>query len=320
MKLRELYYKYDIKLVPLKDKTRLTKKSRGYGFFEMSGEIVHPNTWKRIESEITDYGVLCDYIPQIKLYYCVLDIDSKEFPVMQVLNEYPTAFTKTRHGYHLHYLSPVPCQIKQLTGMDKEKCPVDIRAKRDDDPSKEGNYIRLSSLIGDTTELLVVDFNDVITYTYSLFGIESRQRGEYDGNIKAAKLIKQNNNPKSNVELFLAYYLYYQKTDWKSAYDCSFEFGIKLAGWLNKPSMQRIGFKLMRISDYYGPKKWISSFLTGYEYGERRKPYFSNESLPPEMRVFLAKRFNELDEDEINELAKLLKNVKLYQILEVIHK
>lgn len=316
MKLEELIENYDVKLIALKNKRRFTSKAQGYAHMVKDGLIMIPRDWRKFQDHIEGWGILNQYIPDLGYYLCCLDVDTKEFPLTQLLSEYPSSIVETNHGYHIYYLSTDPIRVKQLTGKEKEICPVDLRGQRDPSQTKEGSYTKMYEK--SSGNLNIVDFNEVIEFVYSLFGIEAKPIGEYKGDIAGAELIVQNNNTKSNVEIFLAYYLFYQKDSWESAYDSAFPWGIQLAGWFDQKIMQRIGFKLMQISDYYAPRKWILSFLTGYKHGEKRRPYFGKEFLKQEMRVFLANRFNELRENEIEELAKMLKNVKLYQVLELV--
>ena len=315
MNLRQLYYDYDIKLVALKGKTRLSSKDKGYGYFNTDGIIEHPVAWDNLI--IDNYGVLCDYISDLDLYYCVIDVDTHDFPLQQLLEEFPTAYTVTKHGYHLHYLSPVPCNLKQLTGKEKEQCPVDIRAKRDDDPSKEGNYIRLSQLIGDTTQILEVDYNEVVKWVYQMYGLEAKQRGEHDndiqewsGNYKPFRLSKV-----SNKEYFIAAYLFYQKDDWSSAYDSAFPWGLQLKGTVTPDEAYNISRALMRISGYPRPKKWVHAFMTGYETAKPYRAHFNNEHLPSHLANLLKRTaIDELSREDLKKLAELCKGYDFQDI------
>lgn len=315
MKFEQLLKNHDVKLVLLKDKTRLTKKGI-YCAFNIDGELILPVAAKKYEDVYTDVGILCQYIDDLGLYLCALDIDTKDFPVTKILSKYPTSIVETNHGYHLYYLSPCPVRYKQLSGQDKEICKVDIRGQRDETHEKEGNYVRYYP--GAVGNILECDFNDVISYCYSLFGIEARSINEYSGNIKQAEIIRQNNRPKNNTEMFLAYYLYYQKNDWGSAYTTAFPWGLRLAGWLDSKAMQRVAYKLMNISDYYGKRKWILAFLSGYETGTKGRPHLGDETLKPEFQPIFKERFEQLNEKEIETLAKYCKNVRLYEILKII--
>lgn len=312
MNLRELYCNHEIKLVGLNGKRRITSKVKGYASMDQYGIITHPPAWKPLEKNINNYGVLCEYIEDANLFYSVIDIDSKDFLVMQVLEEYPTAMTKTNHGYHLHYLSREPVRIKQLSGKDKETCPVDIRGQRSLD--KEGNYIRLSKLIGDSTPLLVCDFNDVIRYVYGLFGIEARKIGEHEGNIedwngKAKKFIK---SKVSNKEYFIASYLFYQKNDWSSAYDSAFPWGVMLKGTVNEEEAYNIAKLIMSLSGYPRPKKWVKSFMTGFTSANDGKAKFNKESLPGALRgLFERLNLNDLSHHELGQLAEQCKDFNL---------
>lgn len=316
MNFEDLIRNYDVNLVLLKDKTRLTKKGI-YGYFDVDGNVMISSDVRKKYREIcTDVGILCQYIPDLGYYLCCLDIDSKDFPLTKVLSKYPTSIAETNHGYHLYYLSPCPIKYKQLTGKEKECCKVDIRGQRDESHELEGNYVRYYP--GSVGNLLTCDFNDVIAYCYSLFDIEARRIGDYSNQIEQTGLLKQNNNTQNNIEIFLAYYLYYQKDDWESAYDSAFPYGIQLAGWLDQAAMQRVAWKLMSVSEYYSPRKWVLSFLTGYMNGEKRRPYFGDKSLPSELTKVFSERFDCLDEHELKDLAKYCKDVRLYEILEII--
>lgn len=318
MKFEELIKNHDIKLVLLKDKRRITKKGN-YGFFDPDGNVmVSRKTRKKFRDVYTDIGILCQYIEDLGLYLSCLDIDVKDIElVKKILERYPSSIEESKNGFHIFYLSTEPVKIKQLTGKEKERCKIDIRGQRDETHDKEGNYVRVDkdAVIGNVLEC---DFNDVVEYAYSLFDIEAKPIGEYDGAVKPVELIRQNNNTKSNVEIFLAYYLFYQKDSWESAYDSAFPMGLQLAGWFDKKTMQRVAFKLMRISEYYSPKKWVIAFLSGYRTGNKRRPYFGGEGLPLEFKSVFLDRFEDLNENELNDLARYCKNVKLYEILELI--
>lgn len=316
MNLEELIKNYDVKLVSLRNKRRFTSKAQGYAYMIKDGLIMIPRGWRKFQDQIEGFGILNQYISDLGYYLCCLDVDTKDFPLTKLLSKYPSSIVETRHGYHIYYLSTDPIRYKQLIGKEKEICPVDLRGQRDPKQRKEGSYTKL---YGESSgNLNIVNFNDVINYTYSLFGIEAKPIGEYDDNVKAAELIRQNNNTKSNVEIFLAYYLFNQKNSWESAYDVAFPFGLQLAGWLDKSAMQRIAFKLMRISEYYSPKKWVIAFLSGYRTGNKRRPYFGGEGLPLEFKSVFLDRFEDLNENELNDLARYCKNVRLYEILELI--
>ena len=319
MNLRELYYENTVNLVPLKDKTRLTKKSMGYALFDEWGIITYPESWRSIAGHISDYGILCDFVPELNKYYSVLDIDTKEFPIMEVLEQFPTTLTKTKHGYHLHFLSENPCTLKQLTGTEKEICPVDIRAKRSTDPEKEGNYIRLSPMIGDTTELLEIDFNKVVEYVYNLFGIAAKQRTEYKQDIEewTGSYGRFRMSRLTHYDYYLACYLYYQKQDWKTAYDVAFQWGTMLKGTIRtEESAFLVSNAIMRLSRYPRPNKWIRAFMTGYANAEDGKAIFNSLSLPDHVeRLLETIVLDKLSFKEIKKLAEISKDYNLQDIL-----
>lgn len=316
MNFEELIKNYDVKLVALKNKRRFTSKAQGYAYMLKDGLIMIPRNWRKFQDHIEGWGILNQYIPDLGYYLCCLDIDTKHFPLTRLLSEYPSSLVETNHGFHVYYLSTDPIRVKQLNGKEKELCPVDLRGQRDPTQCKEGNYTKMYERA--SGNLNIVDFNEVVRYAYSLFGIEAKPIGEYTGNVQTAELIRQNNNTKNNTEKFIAYYLLFNKKNWESAYDVAFPWGIRLSGWLNKTSMQRVGFYLMRISGYKAPRKWVTSFLSGYCTGEKRKPYFGDKSLKHEFRRIFQERFDKLNEEEIESLAKYCKDVRLFEILDII--
>lgn len=316
MNLEELIQNYNVKLVALRNKRRFTSKDKGYAYIDRDGIIMIPREWRKFQEQIEGFGVLNQYINDLGYYLCCLDVDTKDFPITKVLSDYPSSIVETKHGYHIYYLSTDPIRLKQLIGNEKELCPVDLRGQRDPSQCKEGSYTKLyGESYGD---LNIVDFNEVVSFVYGLFGITPRKRGDYSDNVKEYHLQRTSNIKLPKDALFLAYYLYYQKNDWSTGYPDAFPWGIQLAGQYEIKILQRIAEKLMVISSYKAPRKWVRAFCTGVATGEKGYPYFGKEDLKPEMRVFLAKRFNELNENEIQELAKLLKDVKLYQIMELI--
>lgn len=317
MNLEELVQNYDVKLVALRNKRRFTSKSQGYAHMINDGNIMIPREWRKFQDQIEGWGILNQYIPDLGYYLCCLDVDTKDFPLTKLLSKYPTSIVETKHGYHIYYLSTDPIRLKQLTGKEKEICPVDLRGQRDPKQRKEGSYTKL---YGESSgNLNIVNFNDVITYTYSLFGIEAKEIGEYAGNVQewlggGVKMKKV-----TNKEKFIAEYLFHQKTDWSTGYPDAFPWGVRLKGNVNEEEAYTIARFLMSISGYPRPKKWIRAFMTGFTNAKDGKPYFGNENLKPEMKVFIGKRFNELGSEDLKELAKLLQDVKLYQVLEVIY-
>lgn len=316
MKFEELIRNYDVKLVALKNKRRFTTKAQGYAHIDRDGIIMIPRKWRVFQEKIEAFGVLNQYISDLGYYLCCLDIDTKDFPITKLLSKYPSSIVETKHGFHVYYLSTDPIRLKQLTGKEKELCPVDLRGQRDPSQCKEGSYTKMYGK--SSGNLNIVNFNEVVSFVYSLYNIEARPTGEYADNVKQGSIIKQNNTPKSNIEIFLSYYLFYQKDDWESAYPTAFPWGLRLAGWLDKKSMQRIAFKLMRLSEYYGPRKWILAFLSGYETGTKGRPHFGDEDLKPIFKTVFKERFEQLDEKEIEKLARYCKNVRLYEIFDIL--
>lgn len=314
MNLEELIQKYDVKLVALKNKRRFISKSKGYAYIDKDGIIMIPREWRKFQEQIEGFGVLNQYITDLGYYLCCLDVDTKDFPITKLLSNYPSSIVETKHGYHVYYLSTDPIRLKQLIGKEKEFCPVDLRGQRDPSQCKEGSYTKMYGR--SYGNLNIVNFNDVIKYTYSLFGIEAKYIGEYTNNNVKEWVGKPNMKKLSKKEYFTACYLYYQKNDWSTGYPDAFPWGVKLKGTITEDEAYNIAKNLMSISGYPRPKKWIQAFMTGFSNAEDYKAYFGKQDLKPEMRVFLAKRFNDLNENEIKELAKLLKDVKLFQIME----
>lgn len=318
--LNTLLCQHDVKLIPLAKKTRLTKKTMGYGYFDVDGNFMVPRAWrKQFRDKITDIGILCQFIPDLGYYLCVLDIDTKDFPLKELIKEYPSSVVETKKGFHVYYLSTDPCRIKQLSGKEKELCPVDLRAQRDPTNQKEGNYVRYYEDNVMETPLNIVDYNEVVKYVYGLFGIQAI---ESDYNKKDIIHIDEvGKKPKSrlnNAELFVAFYLANQKDDWESAYDVAFPFGVQLSGWFDEKAIQRIAWALMSETEYYRPRKWITAFLTGYLNGQKGHPCFGKKNLDNIFRGVIKREFKQMDEKDISMLAEYLKNVKLYQILNLI--
>ena len=317
MLFNELVTNHDIKVVLLKDKRRITKKGN-YGFFNPDGNVmVSRKTRKKFREIYTDIGILCQYIDDLGLYLSCLDIDVKDIKlVKKILERYPSSIEESKNGFHIFYLSTEPLKLKQLTGKEKERCKIDIRGQRDKTHDKEGNYVRVNkdAVIGN---ILECNFNDVIKYTYSLFGIEAKPIGEYEGDVKEW-IGKPKMKKVTNKEKFIAYYLYYIKSDWSTGYPDAFPWGVRLKGALNEDEAYNIARFLMTMSGYPRPNKWIKAFMTGFTNANEGKPYFGKNDLKPEMKLFIGKRFNELGSEDLKELAKLLQDVKLYQVLEVI--
>ena len=321
MRLCDLYFGHDVKLVGLDGKTRRTCRSDGYAWFGRDGRLRVPEFWNwdlRLKGRINNFGVLCQFVPDLSLYYSVIDVDSKDFPLQRVLDEFPTAVTTTNHGWHLHYLSPYPSKIKQLTGKDKELCPVDLRRQSEFGFSngKEGNYVRLTRFLDSSDDVLVVDYDKVATFIYDLYGIVAEEMGDYNM-VENWEKIDMCSSGLSNKELFIAYYLFYQKGDWSSAYPTAFPSGIRLAGVLSEQEAYNVVNALMDISNYKAPEKYVKAFMTGWKNGDSGRPYFGSEYLPSVFEPIL-KRFNSLNEKQLDDLARYLKDVRLYQILRVI--
>ena len=142
MKLEEFYNYEELDIVGINGKNRKTWRGLGYSniYVNRDGDLdvfVNENWIYLLPLE---YGILCQYVPTLDLYYSVLDIDTKDYPIEELQEEYPTCVTVTPHGYHFHYLSTGLVNIKQLT-KDKNQCPIDIRGQRNNE--REGNYVKL---------------------------------------------------------------------------------------------------------------------------------------------------------------------------------
>lgn len=273
MNLQELYNigKFNIIGINPNTKQRATNKKLGYSSIYLNNERLNIEINKNWRNYLPlNFGILCQYIPNLDLYYSVLDIDTKEFPIEKLQDEYPTCVTITPHGYHFHYLSTCLVNIKQLTGKDKVKCPIDIRGQRYQ--HKEGNYIKLRLPIQYKYDLEVLecDFNEVIKYAYSLKRIKAYQIEDNIMHRLHSSNTQLQGGKTLDYQKAIAYYLRNYHKDWTHAYDISFNWGLKLGGLFNSLiEAELTAAALMNITEYPNKKNWVINFCNGVKHSKK---------------------------------------------------
>ena len=174
-------------------------------------------------------------------------------------------------------------------------------------------------MIGDTTPLLEIDFNKVVEYVYNLFGIEAKQRTEYKQDIEewTGSYGRFRMSRLTHYDYYLACYLYYQKQDWKTAYDVAFQWGTMLKGTIRtEESAFLVSNAIMRLSRYPRPNKWIRAFMTGFKNAEPGKARFNPVPLPEHVKRLLSNvELDKLSFKELKKLAEVTGNYNLQGIL-----
>lgn len=214
------------------------------------------------------------------LFVLDFDYDDKwDNPIYQSFKYKDTYTRETKHGLHLFYWSPVPCDIIQK----KDGLNVDLRRVTSIgyEFGKKGNYIVVYDLPDNDLPVMEIDCNIVIEELYNMVGLPIVHYGDpkqYNSSDMIQYIPDDGLEPTSKHKL-VAYYLSKRHDDWSHAYDLSFKWGLVMNSYFdNDVDVECIGRALMDMVEY--PKKylWLVNFMNGFRRGDKGNgEYFKGE-------------------------------------------
>lgn len=282
---------------------------------------------RRFKPFIDQTAITCEkYDNGYYLFVLDFDYDNKwDNPVYKEFkNKYDTYTRETKHGLHMFYFSPFPCDIIQ----SKKNITVDLRRLTSigEDNNKRGNYIVLYDLPTNKLPVKCIDCNILIEELYKMNDEPVRHYGDsliYSKTNVTGNYILTNPNI-TDRHRAIAHYLKNHESNWhENVYYMGWHWGLKLGGVLkDEIEAEAVATALMNIVPYNKKQAWVINFMNGYNHSYRVGYGLGDIKLKWGVLSLMIQEIKDegLDNKElIPLLARELKDLKTLQYIEVVN-